>query len=66
MRSRIENSDPIGTNLMNDYTSFIPDMTGSKQVTEYPNNSTVYDTVNTAKAAAEGKAPRKVEPTAID
>ena len=51
---------------MNDYTAFIPDMTGSKQVTEYPNNSTVYDTVNTAKAAAEGKAPRKVEPTAID
>lgn len=66
MRSRIENSDPIGTNLMNDYTAFIPDMTGSKQVTEYPNNSTVYDTVNTAKATAEGKAPRKVEPTAID
>lgn len=66
MRSRIENSDPIGANLMNDYTSLIPDMTGSKQVTEYPNNSTVYDSVNTAKDAAAGKAPRKVEPTAID
>lgn len=66
MRSRIENSDPIGRNLMNDYSALIPDMTGSAQVTEYPNNSKVYDTVNTAKDKAEGRAPRKVEPTAID
>lgn len=66
MRSRIENGDPIGKNLMNDYSSFIPDMTGSKQVTEYPNNSTVYDTVNKAKDKAATNAPRKTEPNSVE
>ena len=59
LRTRYENTDPIGRNLMNDYTTFIPDtMTASGTAGGYPNAS-VYSKVNDAKK--DITAPEKVE-----
>ena len=59
LRTRYENTDPIGRNLMNDYTTFIPDtMTAAGTAGGYPNAST-YTKVNDAKG--DITAPTKVE-----
>lgn len=59
LRTRYENTDPIGRNLMNDYTTFIPDtMTASGTAGGYPNAS-AYTKVNDAKG--DITAPEKVE-----
>ena len=61
LRTRYENTDPIGRNLMNDYTTFIPDtMTASGTAGGYPNAS-AYSKVNDAKK--DITAPEKVEYT---
>lgn len=59
LRTRYENTDPIGRNLMNDYTTFIPDtMTAAGTAGGYPNAS-AYSKVNDAKG--DITAPTKVE-----
>lgn len=59
LRTRYENNDPIGRNLMNEYTSMIPDtMTASGTAGGFPNAS-AYTKVNDAKA--DITAPEKVE-----
>lgn len=59
LRTRYENTDPIGRNLMNDYTTYIPDtMTASGTAGGYPNAS-AYTKVNDAKG--DITAPEKVE-----
>ena len=59
LRTRYENTDPIGRNLMNDYTTFIPDtMTAAGTAGGYPNASS-YSKVNDAKG--DITAPTKVE-----
>ena len=59
LRTRYENTDPIGRNLMNDYTTYIPDtMTSAGTAGGYPNAS-AYTKVNDAKK--DITAPEKVE-----
>lgn len=59
LRTRYENTDPIGRNLMNDYTTFIPDtMTAAGTAGGYPNAS-AYSKVNDAKK--DITAPEKTE-----
>lgn len=59
LRTRYENTDPIGRNLMNDYTTFIPDtMTATGTAGGYPNAS-AYSKVNDAKK--DITAPEKTE-----
>lgn len=59
MRSRIENTDPIGVNKMNDYTMNVPDyVTDTTTPSGYP-NADIYTKVNDAKDKLT--IPEKVE-----
>lgn len=59
LRTRYENTDPIGRNLMNDYTMYVPDtMEAGATAGGYP-AATKYATVNDKKA--DITAPEKVE-----